>query len=299
MKFLSIELDTPFGMNDWFERTTEVNTKDFDPDHFADVCHTCQGNRASRTGMHMNCFHVAGRHLLKCGLGFGSPYGYQDHVAHQGDSQVRHLLFHMTSNAITVRGRTPFLMNAVLTDTSDATETEAHIRVVETFLRLAHAVKTTEAMSVGGEYPRFGRPDEHDAFIGAVLRLRPVHLWLPSRLITRMDSPLRPMTTPRTLPKNDRYLRHIQPILEDAKRLCAMYAAATILRDEEAHYPCIAHLPMEHVERLRDIAQRLEQPLRLTPDGNLIISKPLPPSEAGEEKEAEEYAPLAPTKGTP
>ena len=110
------------------------------------------------------------------------------------------------------------------------------------------------------------------------------------------------MTTPRTLPKNDKYLRHIQPILERSKTVCAIYAAATILHDEETHSPGIADLPTEYVESMRAMAQMLGQPLRLAPDGDLIISRTV--SSVNEENEdeggeAEGHAPLAATGQTP
>ena len=290
MKFLSIELDTPFGLNGWFERSAHMDTASFDADAFSEVrtfVRSLQGRTMPCRGVFMNYFDFARRNLRNCHLSLGSLDGFERHMAFTDDASVR-FLYHMNHYGVSTTGCAPFLLSAVLPDTADPTETEAQARAVESLLTVAHAVKTIEAMAVGGEYPPFGGPKEHDDFIDYVLRLRPVHLWLPSRLVTSSLSGIRPLTTPRTLPKNDKYLRHIQPILEDAKRMCTMYAAATILHDEETHSPCIADLPTEYVESMRAMAQMLGQPLRLAPDGDLIISRPLPSSEAEEEKEAEE-----------
>jgi len=304
MKFLSIELDKPFWLNGWFERSTHMDTASFDAEAFTEVrtlVRSLQGRTIPCRGVFMNCFDFTRKNLRNCRIGLGSLDGFEHHMAYTDDASGR-FLYYMDHYGVSTTGSAPFLLNAVLPDTADPTETEAQARAVESLLSVAHAVKTIEAMAVGGEYPPFGTPEEHDEFIEYVLRLRPVHLWLPSRLVTSPFGEIRPMTTPRTLPKNDKYLRHIQPILERSKTVCAIYAAATILHDEETHSPGIADLPTEYVESMRAMAQMLGQPLRLAPDGDLIISRTV--SSVNEENEdeggeAEGHAPLAATGQTP
>jgi hypothetical protein len=256
MKFLSIELDTPFGLNGWFEHRTDMDTASFDASAFGEVrsfVRSLQGREMPCRGADMNCFEFGGKNLRKCHLSIGSLDGFLHHMAYTDDDSGRYL-YHMNHYGVSTKGCAPILLNAVLPDTSDSAETEAQARAVESLLSVGHVVKTIEGIAVGDEYPRFGSPEEHDKFIQCVLRLRPVHLWLPSRLVTSAYGEITPMTTPRTLPKNDKYLRHIQPIMERARTVCAMYAAATILHDEKTHSPCIPALPPDYVARMLAMA---------------------------------------------
>ena len=238
MKILSYKLDRPFKNSGWFEHFTVIDSDSFDAEEFTNMrsaMRSVQGQTPPRMGMDLDCYALADRDLDKCELGFGWLEGFHKHAPYT-DAAAGRFLFQMNHHGVSTVGMVPFLLNAVLPDTADTTEIEAQVRAVESLLSVAHAVKTIEGMAVGDKYPPYGKPEEREEFIEYILCRRPVHLWLPCHLIiSPYDEPII-LTPPRTMAKNDKYLRHIQMILAQAKTVCAMYAVATILDSEGEDY---------------------------------------------------------------